>query len=112
MWELIGELIKNVVMPLATQVGGAFINKAINPPPRVSPGQGGGFMGLGGGPTAAGSNPALMGSGTATRPASLNFTGGFTGAPPSVPSGPAQAPTQQGGFSTLERPRQSQPGGI
>lgn len=101
MWgDLIAEIIKAVIPALAqtgAQVGGQLLNNKLNPPPRMTP-QGFNTM-----PAAGPSATGIMGSGTATRPASLNFTGGFTGTPPSAnpssPGGPGP-----GGFNLLDRP--------
>lgn len=114
MWgDLIAEIVKAVIPALVQTgagVGGQLLSQKLNPQ-RTAP-QGQGFGSL---PSMA-PNPAtagVMGSGTATRPASLNFTGGFTGTPPSTPSGPQGGPGP-GGFNLLDRPspRPSPPGGI
>ena len=101
------------VLGIGTGVASSYINQAINPPPK-QPGwlamaqqlqqqqqqQQPGFMGN------------AQGAGTAQRPAAMNFSGGFTGQPPAIPSGPV-VPPAPGGFSTIDRLKPIAPtGGI
>lgn len=121
MWDIIKAILE-AVMPVAQTAASGAISNAMRPdapsaaPAPTTPALQGGFNGLGAmgpGSPAPGSNPGLQGSGTATRPASLNFTGGFTGSPPSVPGANPAANGGMGGFSTLDRARRPQySGGI
>lgn len=111
--ELIGEIVRQVLLPLVTNVASTAINNAMAPAP-PKPQQGSGFTG----PMQGGPNPPgqAVGGGSAVRPSAGMFAGGFTGQPPGgMSQGLSQSPVQggQGGFNLLDRVRPSQPtGGI
>jgi len=108
--ELLSALFTNIIAPIAVSTATTAIQGAMAPsPPKPMPTGGPGPIGAGGAGIPAGANPGAFGSGSAVRPGSMNFAGGFTGAPPGAPSGPVGGATPTpgaGGFSSLDRVRQ------
>ena len=95
--DLVGELLRSILGPMLSGLGTQAIGNAIW-------GQGG-LNGRGGGsemPPPSMPTGGAAGAGTQSRPTSLNFTGGFTGAPPGggIGAGGAEGGTSKGFTST------------
>ena len=104
-WELLAELLKQVIAPAAVQLGVSALGGMMG---GTTPGQSPGLPGISGGTLGT---PGVVNQGTASRPMSLNFQGGFTGGPPIAGVNPGESEGKSGGtgFSTLGPSRYGKP---
>lgn len=103
----------NILLKEIIHTGIGFGTQALSRAAFGGPGQGSPGAGYGapsGGGAAQGS-PGVAGAGTGTRPSSMNFTGGYTGAPAGTGNGgqASEGGGFQGGFRAPAQP-QRRPG--